>query len=75
MLLPTASPNVAIKIFLEPFPAPVCKTFHGFPVSIALSTAQLAAAQGMKAVNKPWGTGAGGAGWYEWITRDSYHPE
>lgn len=52
------SPNVAIKVFLEPFPAPVCQTplrrgcSISFPVKAALITASLTAAQGIKVTNE-----------------------
>lgn len=50
--------DVEIKLFPEPFPAPVCQTpFHracwsSFPVNAALVTASLASAQEIKAINE-----------------------
>lgn len=55
---PMPSSDVAIKVFPEPFPAPVCQPpFHrhcwsSFSVNAALVTASLAAAQEMKAINE-----------------------
>lgn len=56
MLIPSLS--VAIQVFPEPFPAPVCQTpFHRgcwscFPINAALVRASLAAAQEIKVIEE-----------------------